>query len=399
MSMPFDRRRFLGLAAAGALSAPLWPRRALGQAIDKPTVVLIFLRGGYNCVFSSADACVPGNLFGATEGNVLELGGGLVVDKATLGSLPPEVRDHMCTVGAHHGFADHINGVRIWWNDPRGGSYPLRMARALGGDAALRCVSFGAVPGVHKPLDGVALSVVPDLSGALLAAGASSPPGAPDRSLLAKSLDASATYSARAFSKSPNQLGEYHTSLHTVRHMLSGPPRSIDWGEISTAYGLGADSGAINTFTEQLAGAEVMVRSGADVVLVQDGGRGVTEGADWDSHGDASGEQVRAIMADRIQSLGVFLRRTLSMPGHNVVTALYAEFARTASSDHAGGLSATVFGKGLKNGSTGQARYERNSYRLPVGTPGVDGFFAMVADAAGARGSAFGENPHRALFR
>lgn len=392
--MKFTRRSLLS-AGVGAAGLSLWPRPLRAQTPSrKPAVVLIWLDGGYNCLFSSADSCVPDRVFGVNEGNVRPLSNGLVVDATTLGTLPDEVLRHMVTVGVHHGRADHIGGVNIWWN--RGGdgpSWPLRLAGALGGSSAFRCVSFRSLPGSHRATDGVTHSVVPDLSSALLCAGAPVGPELPDRTIMGQGLARAIELSRPTFERSPTLLREAWEGMHTAKDALLGPPAAIDWPEIAAAYGLGS-SLTIDSFASQLAGAELMIRAGTDVVSVVDRGEGALVGFGWDSHGDLDGNSVRTMMSQRLPALSTFLRRTLAMGDRQVVTAIYGDFARSVfESGHAGGISATVFSPALQNGTTGHAIIDGPDYKLPPGTPGVDGFYAFLSEAAGVP-SVFGPNPH-----
>ncbi len=395
-----SRRTLLQTGLAAGLGAPLLgrPRMAHAQARKKPAVVLLWLHGGYNCLFSSADSCVADGVFGVTSGNVRDVGNGVVVDASTLGTLPPEVLAHMSTVGVHHGRADHVGGVNVWWNTGgEGPSIPLRLAGALGGTSAFRCVSFLSPPGSHKSVDGVSLSVFPDLSSALLATGAPVGPELPSRALMGRGLERALRLSRPTFERSPTLLREAWEGMHTAKDALLGPAQPIDWAEIAAAYGLGS-SLTVGSFASQLAGAELMIRTGTDVVSIIDRGEGSLVGFGWDSHGDHDGHSVRTMMSQRLPLLRTFLERTLALPEHQVVTAIYGDFARSVhDSGHAGGISATVFSPALRTGTTGRAIIRGPDYLLPEGTPGVDGFCALLCEAAGAT-SVFGANPHRVLL-
>lgn len=400
MPITMTRRSWMkaGLATAAAPGV-LGARRAHAQAQDKPAVVLLYLDGGYNCLFSSADSCVADGVFGVTAGNVHDAGNGLVVDAQTFGTLPADVLAHMGTVGVQHGYSDHVNGKNIWFNvDGFGASYPLALASAIGGDAAFRCVSFNPVHGVHPATDGVSLSIIPDLSSALLATGsAPDDPMVPLRGTMGRGLERSLTFSRRAFTRSPQMLREYYEGLHTAKNALQAPPSIIDWADIANAYGLGT-SLTIDSFTSRLAAAELMIRAGTDVVVITDHAQDSLVGFGWDSHGDHDGLSVRTMMGNRMAALRTFLSRTLVMSGHNVVTTIIGEFARSVhDSGHAGGISATVVGKRITTGTTGHAIISGPDYLLPEGTPGIDAYYAFLCEAAGVT-STFGDNPHAVLL-
>lgn len=393
-------RRALLSAGVGLAGLPFLPRSTRAQSPrKKPVVVLIWLNGGYNCLFSSADSCVQDQVFGVTAGNVRELRNGLVVDASTFGTLPDPVLEHMVTVGVHHGHADHIGGVKVWWN--RGGdgeSMPLRLASALGGTSAFRCVSFLVPPGSHRSADGVSLSVIPDLSSALLCTGAPVGPELPNRTIMGKGIERAIGLSRPTFERSPNMLREAWQGMHTAKDALLGAPQPIDWADIAQAYRLGS-SLTINSFASQLAGAELMIRAGSDVISIIDHGEGSLVGFGWDSHGDYDGNSVRTMMSQRLPALSAFLQRTLAMTDRQVVTAIYGDFARSVfDSGHAGGISATVFSPALQNGTTGRAIIAGPDYLLPPETPGVDAFFAFLSEAAGVP-SSFGPNPHAQTLR
>lgn len=397
-------RRDLLLASAGAAST--WGLRAQAQAAaEKPAVVLIFLQGSYNALFSAADAYVPDNLFGCTASNVRDLGNGLVVDAATLGTLPDPVLQQMCTVGIKHGSSGHDFARRYAWFDGRQ-SFPVKLADALGGSAAFRCVHFGQAPGdgaPHPSLNGVVMTAVPDLSAAVTLSTPSAGAAAPRRDLMARALRSSLATGADRFAKSPGSLRTTWDGTHTLIGALEQPaPGGVDWLEISAAYGIPSTELAATTFTSQLAGAELMVRNGADVVAIPSSRVG---GENWDTHGDGSGELSRAMMLEGIlPALSVFLQRTLAMPGRNVVTVLWGEFARTGGvpgreSGHANGTSATVFGKYVLPGTTGRPTAPMGRYVLPGATPNHQGFWSFLTAAAKAPSHPWGPNQHPTLLR
>src|SRR4051812_32142455 len=114
-----SRRGFLkGVsAAAGAAVGTRLAGRAhlLGEAradaaTEKSALVCIYLPGGYNALFSSADSFV-GTGFGNVDGNQKVLGGdgNLVVDAPTIGTMPQLALQNMATIGNRHGSSDHGN--------------------------------------------------------------------------------------------------------------------------------------------------------------------------------------------------------------------------------------------------------------------------------------------------
>ena len=398
--MRLSRRSLLvaGGALGGAVALP--GERAEAGPAEKATVVLVFLNGGYNAIFSAADAFVAKGVYGCAPNNVVEIGGGVSVDRATLGSLPQAVLSQACTIGVAHGISAHDAGQLALFTGTS--SYPLQLANALGGTAAIRCALLGQQPpGVHRAVNGVSLTRIPDVSGALAAVGASSNnPETPSRDLSAAGLRAAEAMSKPMLTRHPTALRSMGEGFSVITSALTQAPKALDWNEIAAAYGINPGNTAIAGFPSQMAGAELMVRAGADVVVVHHQGANPCSDGYFDTHGDTDGTCSRAMVGQLVMpGLKPFLERTLALPGRNVVTALCAEFARSgAHGDHAGGLSASVFGKRIKQGTTGRPTIDDYAqYSLPAGTPGIPGFWAFLAAAARAGPQPFGLNPHPLL--
>lgn len=388
-----SRRGLLGASAASLLL----PRVARAAEPEKSAVVVIFFNGSYNAIFAGADAYVSNGCFGVTGDNVTDVGNGLVVDSSTMGQLPAEALQKMCSVGVAHGYSDHISGQRQFFIDKRSKSYPLQLAAAMGGDAAFRCAHFGAtLPGDHPGIGGVSLIGVPDLSMPIALAAGSSAGEGPKRATMAAAFRRIRTASAPMFQQNPKSLRKTREGLDGLVTALEKPPSAdVNWDEVATAYGLSPATTAAQSFTAQLAGAELMIRAGANVVTIHS--------MSWDHHGEWP--QTRGRMSQEIiPALSTFLRRSLTMPGFNIVTALTGEFARTAGfpgaeSGHAGGLSASVFGKDVVQGTTGRPiiSLPDGGYGLPAGTPGTKEFWGFLSALARAPERPFGANAHAVL--
>jgi len=385
-----------GLFAAGAASL-LLPKLARAQTAEKSAVVVIFFSGSYNAIFSAADAYVPNGQFQCTASNVVDVGNGVVVDAATMGQLPAGALAKMCTVGVAHGYSDHIGGPRQMFVDARSKSYPLQLANAMNGSAAFRCVHFGPrLPGDHPAFNGVPMIGVPDLAMPISLSASGVAGEGPKRASMAAAFRHVATVSQPMFEKNPTSLRNTYEGLHTLIGALDKPPPpGVDWHEVAAAYGLTPTDTAAQSFAAQMAGAELMIRAGADVVTIQS--------MSWDHHGNWTTTRDR-MNAEIIPALGTFLGRTLAMPGFNVVTALTGEFARTGAVDvghesgHANGLSASVFGKDVRQGTTGRPQVPANgSYHLPDGTPAMKEFWAFLSALARTSDRPFGPNAHPSL--
>src|SRR5438477_9105916 len=108
MKTPFSRRQLIqgagaaaGFAAAGKLTGSgLFTSTAHAQiAGEKNAVLVVYLNGGYNSVFPSADSYRAASTFGVNGDAMLKpLQNGLVVDAPTFGTLPQYALDHMSAV-------------------------------------------------------------------------------------------------------------------------------------------------------------------------------------------------------------------------------------------------------------------------------------------------------------
>ncbi len=402
--MRMNRRQLL-LSSAGALTLP---RLARAQSTpEKPAIVLLYLQGGYNAFFSAADGYLSKHLYQCREDNVRSLGNDVVVDASTIGALPQAVLDRMATVGVLHRASGHDFAQRFAWFD-EGVSAPLKLAEMLGGSSAFRCVHFGPTPGgaPHRPVGGIPMTAVPDLAAVVTLCSGGGTPGGPRRDPMARALETSLAYAAPRFRRSPNALSHTWEGTHTLISALrQPPPADIDWPEISAAYQLPPGDLSARSIPSMLAGAEVMVRAGADVVCVTST-HVVTADykEDWDTHGDTTGELSRRMMRDAVmRPLSTFLDRSLGMAGRNVITLLWGDFARIGGngqgeSGHANGVSASVFGKYVRPGTTG--RFSTGPvasdahYILPPETPGYPGLWAYLGALARAPRSPWGPNPH-----
>lgn len=390
----FSRRSlFQGLASvgAGALAAKvgLWPRTAFAQQGEKPALLVVFLQGGYNALFSSANSFATAGTFGVTGSNQRDLGNGLVVDAPTFGTLPAFALSHMATVGVRHGISNHGAAQSAVMSDGAR-SYALRLAAELGGDASIKCAQVGTrgMPGPRPMESGVSLQVITDMRSTIEALGGSTDTTRPDRAVAEKSLSAAYTMSASTLFTSPGmtrQLGEgYEAAIDTLRQ----PVKAFSFAELATAYGLAANATTVNSFSGQMAAAELMITAGTNVVVAMDGG--------WDTHGDRTGTNVRNMMTQRIlPGLRTFTSRMVNAPGRNVVVAIVGDFARSLpGSDHASALSATVIGKHVRVGTTGRMS---DRVQLAAGTPTVPGLWSYLSRVLQAPTASFGSNPHTGL--
>lgn len=386
-----------GVAAASKLagSTGLLSNTAHAQvAGEKPALLVVYLNGGYNSLFPSSDSFRAAGTFGVTGDNIMRnLGNGLVVDAPTFGTLDAYSLAHMSTVGVRHGLTAH--GAAQTSNftvDNR--SAVLRLANAMGGDAAIKAVQAGGqnIPGPRGAEGGVSLQVITDMRTTIAALGGANDPTIPDRAVGAAGLEAAQTMSDARLKASPAMLASVREGYLAGIDTLKKPVQMFNYNAMAQAYGLPQANGqfatAVNTFQAQIACAELMITAGANVVAVSNGG--------WDTHGDRTGANVRNMMNQRIlPPLKTFLTRMLNRTDRNVAVMIYGDFARSLpGSDHASALSATVIGKYVKVGTTGKVAA---NVTLPAGSPSVPGLWSYLATILKTPGAPFGANQHASV--
>ncbi|MDP2276282.1 MAG: DUF1501 domain-containing protein [Archangium sp.] len=390
-----SRRQWLqgmaGLAGAGtAARLGLWPSTAFAQeAPEKAALLVVFLNGGYNALFGSADSFAGEGTFGVTGSNQRMLGNGLVVDGPTFGNLPAFALEHMATVGVRHGITGH-EAAQDHCFTAGNSNAAIKLAAAMGGEGAIKCVQLGGqgMPGGREPENGVSLQTINDMKSTIAALGGITDATVPDRGIAERAIAASRFMSAKTLVNSPRltkTLGEgYGAAVET----LQKPVKSYNYVNLANAYGFSPTTTAVTNFTTQVAAAEVMIEAGANVCVAVNGG--------WDTHGDRDGSNVRTMMNDRIlPSLRVFINRMVADSRRNVNVVIMGDFARSLpGSDHAAGVSATVIGKNVRVGTTGRVDAD---VRLSPGTPQGLGLWAYLARLTNLPFQPFGSNPHTGL--
>ena len=220
-------------------------------------------------------------------------------------------------------------------------------------------------------------------------AGAKVAPDTVDREGALKGFEASLSMSKGPIATAPKSLASIDEGLDAAIATLTKPVQTFDVQEFNTAYGVTGTG--VRGFAAKMASAELMVRSGTNFVLAEDGG--------WDTHGDTSGTTVRNAFKQRIATpLRTFLTRVVEggLSERNVVVALVGDFHRSLpGSDHQANVASIVIGKRLKNATTGKTD---GRVSLPATTPGIDGFWQLLAAASKLDTSSFGANPHAALI-
>lgn len=390
MSIRFTRRQlgYAGLAGAAGLALARHPLRALAAPTKpKKAIVLVFLGGGQNQIFSSADSHLAKGHFGVTSSNIRDLGNGVFIDSAFAAGLGTEATSRLGVFGVAHGQSGHEGGQASFWMD----SAPSKLAHLMGGDGALRLVRTGpnAPMATIFPYESANIEVVSDLE-PMIAAVSTLGGDEPDRSVMASLTGAQAEAFRQHQRLDQSTADGIASNFETLGKVLALPSsESGGLAAIPAAYGL--QGTVVNTMTEQLAAAEMSVRLGANVVIVHD------QTLIWDFHADLDASAMRARMAERLMpGLRTFLDRTLLDPTLDVSVALVSEFNRSLpGSDHATVLSAPVIGRSVRVATTGRLD-ERVG--LPDGSPSHDGMWSLFAELGGAVQNPFGPNPHKALL-
>ncbi len=251
-----------------------------------------------------------------------------------------------------------------------------------------------------NPEGGVTLQRILDMQSTIAALGGAPDATAPDREIAAKAIGMSQAMSARQLTTSPVSLVTTREGYDSAVETLQKPVQVFNFNEMAADYGLPQTNGnyttRVDSFNAKMAAAELMVRAGTNVVVINDGG--------WDTHGDRTATNVRTMMNNRILNgtqngrggLRKFIARMMNIPDYNVVVAILGDFARSLpGSDHASALSATVIGKYVRVGTTGRMSASVN---LPNGGPSVPQFWAYLAKVSKVPTEPFGANPHNLVL-
>jgi hypothetical protein len=406
MSNGTSRRGFLRNAAvaAGALGVSRLPgvnllgRRAFAAGETEAPAVFIFnMVGGYNALFNSADSFLTNHSFGVTATNIKQLGtSNLFVDKGTLGTLSPNTLQHIASIGVDHGISSHPSARQALLFESNA-SRLIKMSTALGGTAAVRCVTIGNLmpEGNHRAVGDVSLQQVRDLSTTIAVLGGTTAGNAPERAPAADGILAAQAMSQTALSANPTSGSSLIEGYPAAAAQLKQDTVPLDYAGLAAAYGVPAGAGGkvptnVTNTTMQIMGAELMIQAGANLVIANQRG--------WDTHGDNDGSIVRDKLTTdgTMAALKTFTDRTMAMTGRNVVTVIMGDFSRSLpGSNHQSNLTATVIGKYVKLGTTGRVN---SDVGLPGGSPGIQGFWAYLAAVLKTAEKPFGTNPHNLVL-
>ncbi|MFO0676573.1 MAG: DUF1501 domain-containing protein [Polyangiaceae bacterium] len=367
-----------GLLVPSAYAAPSEPT----------SVVVIYLDGGINAIFTGADAFMNQS-FGVTANNMTMMGD-VGVDNVLANAIPQGMRSKVASIGVRHGISAHNTAQRAFFANGTT-SAPLALAGAIGGSAAIKAAVVGGnslAGGVNPaPVGGVSLQGVTDMRATIDAlAGAQPAANAVDRDGASKGLLAAETLSKGTMTGNEIALSSVSEGIRASVETLQKPVVPFSTQEFNTAYNL--QGTAVNNFNAKMAAAELMVRAGTGVVVAIDGG--------WDTHGDTQGTTARNQFRQRIApGLTTFMSRMVNgttSNDRNVIVVIGGDFSRSLpGSDHQANLSVLVVGKYVKQGTTGKTDA---NVGLPANTASGPGMWAYLAAAAKIDGGPFGANPH-----
>jgi len=346
--------------------------------------VIVFLTGGCDGsrYWAGAGLSAGAGAFGVTPATVsvlntaeTDMTNRVATDKL-FDPLSPFVKAHFGVVGVAHGITAH-GPARTAHFTAGGRSGLLSLASAMGGDASIKMAAVGAeLPaGPTAAVNGVSIQQILDMADTLKALGAGAPdPTLPKRDIAAAAIAGTEAMSQATVTGNKDSLVTVGNGYKVAQSALKKTTAGFNPQELMTAYALTGT--VVNTMNAKFAAAELMVRTGTNVVSIVDAGG-------WDSHGDTTGARVRGAFGSRIfPALKIFLDRMVKEDAElNIHVAIMGDFNRSApGADHAATSSVAVIGPKIKTGSTGNVD---TRIALPQGTPTMDGLWGFLAHISG----------------
>lgn len=432
MSGILSRRRFLQGTALGAgaalgtrLAGPSWLREA--SAANEKSALLVFMcGGGFNQMFSATDCCL--GRFGVTEAEVETIGNGLAIHKPTFGTLPAFTKQHMATIGVDvPANNDHARATQMQLYDPNGVPWMTRLAAAMGGDGAIKAAHVmvddnGVGIGRAAAVGGVSMQGIygfPSLLERIPQLGAVPPldPKKPKREIHSAANRRIQEMSKVPLEQNPKSLLMLREGYNTAQGLIDRVPKAVDFEDIKQAYGITGKEDTYRTMTRtgNFAAAELLIRTGTNVVfLAESGDFDYSKNFlyTYDSHavGGTKGIHERHLMNLALPGLRTFASRMLEDPDFNVVIAFIADFGRTngatdssdeSNNGHSPILSASVMGKYVKTGTTGrcyEAGYVDERFIGGQSPGGIPQLWSYLAQVLKAPTNPFGSNSHNLVL-
>ncbi len=394
-NIKLSRRELLSHSAIGGGSLSLGLLNPLGMfgsnilygadaTSQNNHLVFIHLEGGYSASFAAAKAFLNNpNFGGITDASILTVGNGLAVHKS-FEKFPKSVLAQMATAGILHNAAGHPAARMAGLvSDSKVGALHY-LAAGMGGPSSNKLVQAGPSFAVafNGSYNGVAVQPLTDMKTIIDALGGGEVgPYTPDRLIAAKAMAAAGIQSQDLLQGNPNSLTSMPTSYASAIDVLNKPVQVFDSNKMLADYGINSTLVG-KTVASQFAFAELMIRASSNVIMI--GNRGV-----WDNHNDPKMTTVFNKMdADIIPALTKFFTRVYGdvdnniaplpeFAGKNIVTVIYGDFVREAdNSGHGSGITATVVGPNVKQGSLDQIN---GSGLFASSTPNPSAFWAYLA--------------------
>ena len=399
--MSYDRRNFLKsmTAALGASTLVPYAHPLLAQSAKTSKVLLIGLHGGMSPFLGNAGA-FAGTGWG---GRQVTTNGQVSWDTEVFGSLMAEAAPYFGVAGSL-GSGSHDGAKNFWYvNNNINQAFPVLLANAIGGNSTIKVAGVGPDRIPEQRYEQITnISSFLDLVGNSTQQNQATT-SSPNYQLQADLLLQAKKLSGTVIDKSPTNLNSALlgiTGVHENALMLVNNPPSpeqpapvtVNPQAIMSDYGI--NSPVIGRdMASKLAAAEILLRTGVNVVSVVDEG-GTSK---WDTHDDNNGSRGRQLYSNIVDSLETFCRRMLGSSTMNVTVVLLSEHSRiTEKSNHGPHTAVPIFSDRIVGGqSTGVT----NSGGFILNRQPEQALRALVADLAMVGVNPFGTHGHSSLMR
>jgi len=365
MSSPFSRRQLFkgaaavaGVAVGSRLAAGRGGNWLLGEAraqslTTRPVLLNLYTFGGFPNIFGNAQPWLN-NYFGVTASNTTQVNSKVLLDAAFAKCIPTAFHPNVGVVGYSTGSTSHTNSPIITYSFNNTQAV-IALADAMGGSAALKCVTLGGskIPGNNQAVGSTSNQMVTDLGALLAALGGVTDPTIPDRAIAASGMTTAQAISSGALSANPGGLSSLQQAFVSGINALQQPVPVFNYATVAQAYGVAATQTAVSNFAMQLIGAEVAIAAGANVVNIVP--KGVSFGS-MDDHGDNQMTSPRnAFTSAMAGPLTTFLARNLGRTDIQLVMTWQGDFWRTdTGTNHANCIGVPVIGNNVVAGNFAQ---------------------------------------------
>jgi len=403
-------RRDLFKSTSGLLGASMlggFPASILAQSVKKSKVLIIGLPGGMSPFLGNAASFVGtgwGNRAVTTQGEVSW-------DTQVFGPLMTVAAPFFGIAGGL-GSGSHDGAKNFWYeNNDINKAFPVTLANAMGGMASLKIAGVGPDRIPEQRFEQITnISTFLQLLGS--STQTTTTPGTapvqPNYRLEADLLKQSMDMGGLALKNSPRSLNSAmlgSTGIFDMAMKLAANPPpptvpgttttntvAVNPAAIMSDYGISSPI-ITGSMSSKLAAAEILLRSGLNVVSVVDEG-GTSK---WDTHDDNDGSRGRALYQAIVPALTTFCRRMLGTVDMNVTIILISEHSRiTEKSNHGPHTAVPIFSDSLMAGrSTGIC----NSAGFLANPQPEQTVRALVADLARISVNPFGVNTHARLLK